>query len=457
MNKLLFAAISVVAVYIISQNTDLLLYELLSIGLLIYYLLSLIDSIGKAINIYDVTIILALFQCLVMPTIVYHVYDSDYFITKMQYNMDVGSEKYFDFVFPAVVALIIGLKIPLMSDQLVRRRTQKIIDRAKQDLIGRENVGIFLMILGFASGIMLRFVPESFNYIVYLLSKLLYVGVMYIYFSDSPRKKLFLLAGVSLVFLQAIIGGMFGELIYTLILGSFLVLLNSKIRTYVKFSFSFLGLIFILLLQSIKSDYRKVVWYGQGGTDASETGTFFSLLLNKLDQTETFFDKYAMFPTVNRFNQGMIISKVMNYIPSKQKFADGETIYKSIAASFVPRFLWPDKPMSGGHYNMERFTGYKISGVSMNISPMGEAYGNFGVKGGILFMLIYGLFFNAAFYFILNYAKKKATFILWLPVLFLNSIQIETDVLMCVNSLIKNLLFIWFCYWAANKYLRIKL
>ena len=106
---------------------------------------------------------------------------------------------------------------------------------------------------------------------------------------------------------------------------------------------------------------------------------------------------------------------------------------------------------------MIRFTGLEITGYSMNISPMGEAYGNFGVEGGIAFMFFYGLFYGFVILMLLRVIKKRPTLILWFPVLFLNSVQMETDILMCVNSIIKNLIFIYFCYWAANKFLRLKI
>jgi hypothetical protein len=93
----------------------------------------------------------------------------------------------------------------------------------------------------------------------------------------------------------------------------------------------------------------------------------------------------------------------------------------------------------------------------MNIGPFGESYGNFGPTGGVVFMFFYGLFFNLAIYLLLRYVKNRPTIILWFPILFLNSIQIETDILMTVNSLIKNCLFLAFCYWAADRFMRLKL
>jgi hypothetical protein len=147
----------------------------------------------------------------------------------------------------------------------------------------------------------------------------------------------------------------------------------------------------------------------------------------------------------------------MDYVPRYRPYAEGKTIYTSLAASFVPRFFWPDKPMSGGKWNMEYFTGFVIEGYSMNIGPFGEAYGNFGPKGGIYFMFFYGLFFNLALYILFQICKTRPTILLWFPILFLHSIQVETDILMTVNSLIKNSLFVAFCYWASDRFFRIRL
>ena len=72
-------------------------------------------------------------------------------------------------------------------------------------------------------------------------------------------------------------------------------------------------------------------------------------------------------------------------------------------------------------------------------------------------MFIYGLFFNVVIFFLSRKAIMRPTIVLWFPILFINSIQIETDILMTVNSLLKSLLFMAFCYWAADRFLRLKL
>ena len=312
--------------------------------------------------------------------------------------------------------------------------------------------------IGAVTTVMRAFAGGPLAYISYLFSFLLYVGILYTFFSDHKQRTWYLGGGGAFVLFQALRAGMFGELVYILLLGFLLVMLGRRIGSGLKIGLSVLGFFAILLLQSIKADYRKLTWYGiDPEQSGGYTGAFFTLIADRLAEPGRFFDLDLMFPTVNRFNQGMIVGKVMVHVPDRAPFAEGETIFKSLAASFVPRLLWPDKPESGGHYNMERFTGYVIQGYSMNISPLGEAYGNYGVEGGILFMLCYGLLFAFLIMILMHFVTKRPTLILWFPVLFLNSIQMETDILMCLNSFIKNSIFVGFCFWAFPRLLRLKL
>jgi hypothetical protein len=287
----------------------------------------------------------------------------------------------------------------------------------------------------------------------------LFIGIFYIYFSEIKYKNLYLIIGFVILISQSLIQGMFGDLVYTLLLGFLLILLGVKISLNKKYFYAIIGIIFVLLIQSIKGEYRDVAWNRTGinTQETTSTGYFFSLIIDKISNPSQSFDKDGLFPFVIRFNQGMLQARVMDYVPQYQPYENGRTIYQSIISTFVPRFLWPDKPVAGGKWNIEHFTGLVLQGYSMNIGPFGESYGNFGPKGGVYFMFFYGLFFNIAITLLLLAAKKRPTIILWFPILFLNAIQVETDILMTVNSTIKNCLFMAFCFWAANRFLRIKL
>ena len=457
LRKALFILIAAVVTTLSSLIEELRWEELASIGMFTYFAIDFIDSIGKSYNIMDIPILLAIFQCLLMPAVVYHVYNDDYFVNALNYDMTVSADVYYGFMLPAIVAMTIGMKLPQMFQRSYAQRFHVSLIAVKQYLKGKGNLGVLLSIIGFVSTLMKGFVGGQLSYLFYLLSLLLYIGVLYTYFSDHRQRVLYLAGGAVVITGDALARGMFGELVYVTLLVALLILLDKKLKAWVKYTAAIVGIFGVLLLQSVKADYRTIAWRGVGREDQTNTEAFFKLLVDRLGTPERFYDVGLLFPTVNRFNQGMIVGKVLDHVPNRAPFAEGETIFLTLAATFVPRFMWPDKPTSGGHFNMERFAGYRIEGVSMNISPMGEAYGNYGVDGGIFFMLLYGLFFALLIVLLMNYVRKRPTLILWFPVLFLNSIQIETDILMVFNSLIKSVVFVAFCYWAAKKFLRLKL
>jgi hypothetical protein len=389
-----------------------------------------------------------------MPSIVYNFYNNDDFVVALRYNMETPIDEYYSYLFPATISMILGMRVPFLSENQQTIRVKNAIENCRKFLSGKSNIGVILILLGGFSGILELIVPAELKYIFYLFGRLVIVGVFYIFYSDIKQKKVYLLGVITFILLQSLGVGMFGDLIYTLLLGGLIVLLGYKVKNYTKFSFAILGFVFILIIQSIKHDYRAVAW---SSNSENQNSTFVNLVLSRLNEPDKYLDIHNLFPTVSRFNQGMIVSKVMEYVPRYAPFAEGETVYNSVFATFVPRFLWPDKPTAGGHQNMLRFTGAFIEGYSMNIGVIGEAYANYGKNGGIIFMFFFGLFFNFIFYLLLLNCRSKPTIILWVPFLYLNAIQAETDTLMTINSTIKNILFMVFCYWSAYRFMRIKL
>jgi hypothetical protein len=457
LNKTLLFILSIFVSFLIQNSIDGSIYEFISVFLMTYYLLRFVDSIGTKYNINQITILFGIFQLLIMPMVVYRLYNENKTTIALFYNMSVEETQYYEFMIPAILLMILGIEIPLIRNQRKEIILQNAIPNVKKYLQGKSIMGIVLMAIGLSTGILEPFIGSEFRYILYLFSKLLFVGIFYVLFSQIRNKNIYLFTGVAALLIQTIIQGMFGELIYTSVLGFILLMLGRKKTMSFKLTLVIAGAFLVLVLQSIKVEYRAIAWNGIGQQGVSNTEVFFALIIDRISDPSLFLDKEKNFPMVVRFNQGMIQDKVMSYVPRIRPYAEGETIFNSLAASFVPRFLWPDKPMAGGHWNMEYFTGLTIEGYSMNIGPFGEAYGNFGTPGGIYFMFFYGLFFNLAIYFLLRIAKTRPTIILWFPIIFLNAIQVETDILMTVNSVIKNCLFVAFCYWAADRFMRIQL
>ena len=82
----------------------------------------------------------------------------------------------------------------------------------------------------------------------------------------------------------------------------------------------------------------------------------------------------------------------------------------------------------------------------MNLGPLGEAYANFEIAGGIFYMFLYGLFFNFVLSYLLKLSEKRPTIVLWLPFLFFYAISVETDLVTTMGSLIKGIFFTWLVF-----------
>jgi len=415
-------------------------WEALSISFFIYFFLEFLDNLGKRIVIMDLSLIALFVTCIIMPVIFYHVYTKDNVMARLWVKyMPIESDDYFSFALPAVIAMAIGLRVRLKK--LKFRETPKIyLENVKKSLKNKPAIGISLIGIGLLSGFLDFLSPTSTKQIFYLADHLTYVGVFYVIYSPYRYKHIIIPSVVILMLGQSVATGMFGEMIYILACALILILLGSKASLRLKLVFTLIGVFMIVILQSIKLQYRHKSWIEGAGGDPFY---FTSLIMSKISDPSSLMDANNMFSTATRMNQGWLVAVTMKRVPSRFPFGYGESIWRNVAAAFIPRFIWPDKPKAGGKENLKRYWGYDISGYSMNIGTLGEAYANFGKTGGIAYMFLYGLFFNFILSSLLKLAEKRPTILLWLPFLFFYSISVETDLYTTMGSLIKALIFTW--------------
>jgi hypothetical protein len=253
---------------------------------------------------------------------------------------------------------------------------------------------------------------------------------------------------------QTIVTGMFGEMVNMLACSVVLILLGKRISFGLKIGVAVVGVFLLLVLQAVKLDYRKKLWYEGSGADPVY---YAELVTDKITDPSKLFDPNKLFFVAVRANQGWLVAQTMYYVPRKFDFADGETIWESVAAAIVPRLFWPDKPEAGGKANLKRFWGFNLIGFSENIGPMGEAYANFDKVGGVVYMFFYGLFFNLMLSIILKKAERRPTLVLWVPFLFFYAIGVETDLLTTMGSLIKGIMFTIIVFYVFRSRFNIKL
>ena len=439
---------------VLPQVTDFTMWEVSAIDIFIYFLLCFLIDLGSKIVILDLTLIMAALTCLVMPVVFYHEYTRANELARLWVKfMPIPSDDYFSFAVPAVLALWAGIKLPLGRSEL-NKHPERYLERVKIYLSSRPRLGFQLMAVGFISGMLNVLAPANLRQVFYLAAHLTHVGVFYILYSPNKHKRLAVWAVVLLVVGQSIVTGMFGELVFMLACSLVLILLGKKIPFSRKLSVALIGLFLIMILNSIKKDYRQRTWKEEGGGDPIY---FAQLLGDRIADPSLLLSSNALFQSAVRMNQGWLVAMTMYRVPDKLPFAYGETIWTSAAAAVVPRLFWPDKPETGGKANLKRFWGFDLVGFSTNIGIMGEAYANFDRTGGIIYMFFYGLFFNFMLWSLLKRSERIPSLVLWIPFLFFNAIPVETDLLSTMGALVKALIFTWIVFFVFKKFFHINL
>ena len=434
--------------------TALSTWESLAVGMFVYFYFEFLLDLGNRIVIMDLAIILAIFTCLIMPVIFYHEYTRENFLARLWIKyMPIPTDNYFSFALPSIFLMIVGFRLPIIKLR-INANPGVYIENVKRYLATKPTLGLILIGIGLTSGFLDFLSPASLKQVFYFLDHLTYVGVFYVIYSPSKRKRFIVPGVIALMLGQTLITGMFGEFIYMLGCSLVLILLGQNLSFQKKVFYTTAGIFLILVIQSVKVDYRKRNWLEKQGGDPIY---FAELVTDRITDPVGMFNSDKLFYVAMRMNQGWLVAVTMDKVPKSFPFANGETVWQSFAAAIVPRLFWPDKPEVGGKSNLKRFWGFNIVGYSMNIGPLGEAYGNFDVFGGIVFMFFYGVFFNLILSTILKLAEKRPTLILWLPFLFFYAIGIETDLLTTMGSLIKGAFFTWLVFKVFHIAFRVEL
>jgi hypothetical protein len=278
-----------------------------------------------------------------------------------------------------------------------------------------------------------------------------------LYFSSKKNNTLLYIVFGTLA-LDAVLAALFHDLILWGMFFLFIYSMKNKVSLSMKYSALIGGLFFLVILQSVKYQYRSIAWSNASLSSYDKTGLFLSMAWESMLSSDILFAAKTNELSITRLNQGWIITRVMNHVPAIQPFADGETIEGAFSAALLPRFLAADKAKAGGRYMMLRFTGIDLQETaSMNISLIGEAYGNYGRENGIWFMLFIGILFSLVLRFIFIKSRDNPTILFWIPFLFLQVVKAETDLTTTLNYLVKATIVMLIIFYGFKKMFKIEL
>jgi hypothetical protein len=309
-----------------------------------------------------------------------------------------------------------------------------------EDLQYFSRYGIFLFLVGLGYDLLSGFLG-FLGFLGYIISNLKFVGAIILFFAPVPRLKRIFYVMILFLFYRSLVTALFHEFILWSVFFYIFWAYQYKPSTKMILTTFFIASLFLFTLQSVKATYRSQVWSGYSG---NKLELFIALFIESIISEDSI-EENAGYEVSNnvRLNQGWIISAIMYQVPESQDYFKGETIVEALRSSLVPRFLDPNKTIAGGRENFRRFTGLDLGdGTSMGISIVGEGYGNFGVIGGIVFMAFWAVFLLWIWKFIFRRVHKNILLVAFIPLIFLQVVKAETELVVVLNHLVKTLIFV---------------
>ncbi|MCH6201335.1 hypothetical protein MMU07_17260 [Aquiflexum sp. LQ15W] len=408
----------------------------------IWVFIQFVRQLGKSLPILEMMLLIAGLQWIIGPVIEYNSSSVHY-----KYYMYVPEVEYMGYIVPAYLAFggIIFFKLGNL----------KIIKLPILDYSNYEKYGLVILSIGILFDFIGPFFPDFFGFFVFVLANFKFAGAIILYFSKNQKLRIVFYLAILYLFLNSLANAMFHDFIlWSAFFFIFWTIQNQPSLRFILFTF-IIGGFFLVTLQAVKSSYRAEVW---GGYSGNKVGLFSQLFFESLSNNPIAAGEDIDTQNNVRLNQGWIISAIMDNVPEEQPFFEGKTISDALSASLLPRFLAPEKVIAGGRENFRNFTGLQIGdGTSMGISIIGEAYGNFDVLGGIIFMGIWGWFLVTVWLILVKYGYKNPLFFAVLPIVFLQVIKAETELVVVLNHLTKSLIVVFAFFYFVKKVLKWKL
>ena len=439
------SAVASISLILLNFTTDLYFYSTLGLAFFLFFAVKFFFELGNKIDIRDVMILMASLQWVVGPILAY------IFITDDPiFYMAVDEQTYIDFVVPATFMFALGLYLPFWKKIL---REDLIVENIRTIVNKYPNLDFLFIFGGIFFTLIAGFLPRSLGFFIYLLASIRFIGLYFLILRNRPFKWYifaFVLISFATISLRQ---AMFHDLILWLIFMVIIIAFIYRITIPQKIILFILGIVFLLAIQLVKGEFRSL-----NSSDRS-IGEFYDLATENIQDENLLYSDAFIFYNITRINQGWIIARIMYYTPTFEPFANGETIWKGIKASLLPRFLMPEmKTFAGYSEYFERFTGQELArGTSMDLSILGEAYANYGIFGGAMFMFFLGLFYNFILFQIFRLSVNNPSLLFMIPIMFLHVVKAETDFTTTMNFLIKAIMVSYGIFWGLRTFFGMKI
>ena len=430
-----------IAIFLLLFFPGLSWYSYFAILISIHQFLLLFFALDYVLPIRYLFGSLMCLQMFIGPMLAYNGLDKyQYFM----YQMKVSEVVYFSYVIPAVICFILGLHIT------AGKLKGEIIDEKKIRIFADHHRGLpFLFIgCGFISSVIAEFFSSDFAFVFYLLGNLKYIGAFLLVLSGKQLKILPLILVYGSIVISSLGEGMFHDLLTWLILMGAVLAIKYKPGVNIKIIVALCFVIFVIVIQQVKGSYRTATSEGQrAGVETFEKA------YQEGQEKNALFSVTSLASSNVRINQGFIITNIMKTVPEKVPYSNGAELWQIIQAAILPRILAPDKLKAGDRTLFTRYTGMPLrSGTSMGLSSVGDAYINFGIVGGCIFMLVLGLVYNQVLKTFYKLGNYYPILILFTTIVFYYPIRPDCELQTILGHLVKSCFLIYVVFTIWKKY-----
>jgi hypothetical protein len=368
---------------------------------------------------------------LLLAPVIAHAFPPSFF----QFRMTVPFDRYLQYAIPATAALWIGLHWPLNRAMMTRLNFAPPAPLRSEQRIWLDIVLVVSLLLSNFVG----FFPAGLVFFVRILGSFSFFAALCWMLSRTPGWKL----RAVIVMVQLMATASADGIFYLVVQwgGFFLLIYGFYARWRRRMAMALIvAIVGAVILQYVKSDYRRYL----GTLDASfveRVSTLGGMAWNTVAAKDNEANSLTFGDVLARFDQGWIVSRIMNMVPRKVPYAQGETVKDAFLFALLPRVFFPDKPGGVSHALFSRYTGLQLSPTtSMGLSIPGEMYANFGYWGGILGTLVFGSLVGLAYARFAKLASKSAYWWAAAPIVLLAAIEPAWNLEDISNYIVKSAL-----------------
>ncbi|MGN6605072.1 MAG: hypothetical protein ACTHK8_21630 [Ginsengibacter sp.] len=425
-----------VAIYVLWPDMTWWSYFALAITLQQFFLLFF--SIGSVIPIRYLAGTLMCIQMLLGPTFAYNGLDKYQYI---DYIMRIPESDYFSYAIPAVILFILGLHVTagkLRGEIINETEIRKFIDNSGQ-------LPYIFIAAGFVAGYISGSFGSELAFVFVLIGGFKYIGLFMLLLGSKELKLWVMVLVFSSIIVSSLSVAMFHDLLTWLIMLGAVLAIKFKPNVTVKAATTAGFILVVVIIQQLKVQYRQTL--------RSEGGSIDVFQQTYDENSGSVFDFKKLASSNVRINQGFIITNIMNTVPEKVPFQNGKELMKILEAAFLPRIIAPNKLNAGDRTIFSKYSRIPLApGTSMALGAMGDAYINFGVLGGCIFMFLFGLLFSEVLNGFYKFSKAFPFLLLFTPLVFYYPMRPDCELQTTLGHLIKScfLIYMLLVFWKKD-------